>query len=54
MYSSGAAALINIGLNLKLIPLLGIVGASISMTLSAATMLIFGVAYVARFQQHRS
>ena len=54
MYSSGVAALINIGLNLKLIPLLGIVGASISMTISAATMLIFGVAYIVQCQQHRS
>lgn len=52
MYSSGMAALINIGLNLKLIPLLGIVGASISMTLSAAAMLIFGIAYIAKFRQH--
>jgi O-antigen/teichoic acid export membrane protein len=54
MYSSALAALINIGLNLKLIPLLGIVGASVSMTVSAATMLIVGIAYVVRIQQRRS
>jgi O-antigen/teichoic acid export membrane protein len=54
MYSSGLATLINIGLNLKLIPILGIVGASMSMTVSAATMLIVGMIYLIKTPQHRS
>jgi O-antigen/teichoic acid export membrane protein len=54
MYSSALAALLNIGLNLKLIPVFGIVGASVSMTVSAATMLTIGVAYIVRIQQLQS
>ncbi len=54
MYSSGVAALVNIALNLKLIPSLGIVGASISMTASAGIMLCVALIYIARVSQKTS
>jgi O-antigen/teichoic acid export membrane protein len=47
MYSAGLAALANLALNVKLIPLWGIVGASVSMTVSAGIMLIIAIAYIA-------
>jgi O-antigen/teichoic acid export membrane protein len=50
MYSSGIAAIANVVLNLKLIPSLGIQGASISMTVSAGIMLTIVLLYV---QRHR-
>jgi O-antigen/teichoic acid export membrane protein len=48
MYSSGTAAIANVGLNLKLIPSFGIQGASLSMTLSAAIMLAMVLFYIYR------
>lgn len=48
MYSSGAAAGANIILNLKLIPTFGIVGASVSMSLSAGIMLAILLIYIYR------
>jgi O-antigen/teichoic acid export membrane protein len=50
MYSAGLAALANLALNVKLIPLWGIVGASVSMTVSAGIMLIVAIAYIAFVQ----
>jgi len=50
MYSSGIAAIANVALNLKLIPSLGIQGASISMTVSAGIMLTIVLLYI---QRHR-
>jgi O-antigen/teichoic acid export membrane protein len=50
MYSAGLAALTNLALNVKLIPLWGIVGASVSMTVSAGIMLIVAIAYIAFVQ----
>jgi O-antigen/teichoic acid export membrane protein len=45
LYSPGIAALLNIILNVKLIPNLGIVGASISSTVAYGIMLILSVVY---------
>ena len=45
IYSPGIAALINIILNIKLIPILGIVGASISSTVAYGIMLILSLVY---------
>jgi O-antigen/teichoic acid export membrane protein len=46
VYSAGSAALVNVLLNVKLIPSLGIVGASISYDLASCTMLFVTGAYV--------
>lgn len=46
VYSAGSAALVNILSNVKLIPLLGIVGASISYDLAGCTMLLVTGSYV--------
>lgn len=46
VYSPGTAAILNITLNLKLIPQLGIVGASISSTLSYGLMLAASAIYI--------
>jgi O-antigen/teichoic acid export membrane protein len=46
VYSAGSAALINVLLNIKLIPLFGIVGASISYDLASCMMLFVTGAYV--------
>jgi O-antigen/teichoic acid export membrane protein len=45
IYSPAMAALINMILNVKLIPILGIVGASISSTVAYGIMLILGLVY---------
>ena len=50
MYSSGTAALANVGLNFKLIPSFGIQGASVSMTVSAGIMLAIALWYIHRIQ----
>jgi O-antigen/teichoic acid export membrane protein len=47
MYSAGLAALANLALNLTLIPMWGVVGASVSMTVSAGIMLSVAIAYIA-------
>ena len=46
VYSAGTAALVNVLLNVKLIPSLGIVGASISYDLASCTMLFITGVYV--------
>ena len=46
VYSAGSAACVNVLLNVKLIPSLGIVGASISYDLAGCTMLLITGAYV--------
>lgn len=46
IYSSGAAAILNVVLNMKLIPLLGIVGASISSIFSYGSMLAATTIYI--------
>lgn len=46
VYSAGSAALVNVLLNVKLIPSLGIVGASISYDLAGCTMLFVTGVYV--------
>lgn len=46
VYSPGIAAIINILLNMKLIPMAGIVGASISSTLAYGSMLIASALYI--------
>ena len=46
VYSAGTAALVNVLLNLKLIPSLGIVGASISYDLAACWMLLVTGGYI--------
>lgn len=46
VYSPGAASLINIILNINLIPELGIIGASISSTISYGVMLILSAVYI--------
>jgi O-antigen/teichoic acid export membrane protein len=43
IYSPGVAAIVNLALNMKLIPFLGIVGASISSTISYGLMLIITI-----------
>ena len=48
VYSAGSAALVNVLSNWMLIPLIGIVGASISYDLSSCTMLLVTGAYVMR------
>lgn len=52
MYSSGTAAIANLGLNLKLIPSFGIEGASVSMTVSAGIMLAIVLFYIYRYRIH--
>jgi O-antigen/teichoic acid export membrane protein len=46
VYSAGSAALVNVLLNMKLIPSLGIIGASISYDLAGCTMLFVTGVYV--------
>ncbi len=46
VYSPGIAAIVNILLNMKLIPAAGVVGASISSTLSYGLMLIASMVYI--------
>jgi O-antigen/teichoic acid export membrane protein len=46
VYSAGMAALVNVVLNIRLIPSVGIVGASISYDLSSCTMLLVTGAYL--------
>jgi O-antigen/teichoic acid export membrane protein len=46
VYSPCAAAAVNIALNMKLIPMLGIVGASISSTLAYGLMLLASLTYI--------
>jgi O-antigen/teichoic acid export membrane protein len=50
MYSSGTAAVANVGLNLKLIPSFGIEGASVSMSVSAGIMLAIVLFYIHRYR----
>ena len=52
VYSPGAAAALNMMLNLKLIPALGIVGASISSTLCYGMMLMLSMIHVFRTREY--
>jgi len=51
VYSPGIAAIVNILLNMKLIPAAGIVGASISSTLSYGLMLLASTVYIRRMKR---
>ncbi|MBI4530046.1 MAG: flippase [Candidatus Latescibacteria bacterium] len=52
VYSPGAAGIVNIILNTKLIPILGIVGASISSAAAYGVMLIINLSYVSLSRQN--
>jgi O-antigen/teichoic acid export membrane protein len=51
VYSPGVAAAVNVLLNLKLIPMLGIVGASLASVLAYALMFFFSLFYIWRRRQ---
>ena len=53
VYSPGIASIINIMLNIKLIPLLGIIGAAISSTFCYGGMLIASAIYISYEQTHQ-
>jgi Na+-driven multidrug efflux pump len=46
VYSPGMATILNIVLNMKLTPLLGIVGTSISSVIAYGLMMIFSLVYI--------
>ncbi len=46
LYSPGIAAVLNIGINVKLIPVYGIIGSSIASTVTYGVMLLFSFSYV--------
>jgi O-antigen/teichoic acid export membrane protein len=50
VYSPGAAAVLNVLLNIKLIPFLGIVGASVSSTVAYGMMLAISLVYLTRLR----
>jgi Na+-driven multidrug efflux pump len=52
--SPGLAAIVNIAVNLKLIPWWGIVGASITSVLSYGLMLVASIIYVSYFRENPS
>jgi Na+-driven multidrug efflux pump len=50
VYSPGAAAVLNVLLNLKLIPSLGIVGASVASTVAYGMMLAISLVYLTKLR----